>query len=50
MGVLGAYFENVPVGLLPATTDVTWVWAVMLLLSGLGVAGVSMLGKKRENE
>ena len=50
MGVLGAFFENVPTGLLPATNDMSVIWTAMSVLSAVGLAGVSVIGKKREDE
>ena len=50
MGVLGEYFEKVPTGLLPATSDATIIWTALSVLSGLGLAGTCVIGRRREDE
>ncbi|MBQ5698666.1 MAG: Cna B-type domain-containing protein [Lachnospiraceae bacterium] len=49
MGVLGAYFENVPTGLLPATSDINPFWMILMVISMIGLAVTSVLDKKRNN-
>ena len=49
MGVLGAYFENVPTGLLPATSDINPFWMILMVISMIGLAVTTVLDKKRNN-
>jgi len=39
--------EDVPLAELPATGDLALVWLALSLFSALGLASVTMLGKKR---
>lgn len=53
IGVLGAVEildDNIPLGVLPATGDASVVWMAFATLSALGMAGLSVTGKKREDE
>ena len=48
-GVLGAY-DQLPVGVLPATGDSALIWVLGMILSGLGLTGVNFKSKKRKNK
>lgn len=48
MGVLGAYFENVPTGLLPATGEPLSGWSILAIISAIGLAILTLFDKKRE--
>lgn len=42
--------EEVPLALLPATGDASALWMVLSALSGTGLVGVSILGRKKRDE
>ena len=42
--------EEVPLALLPATGDASALWMILSALSGTGLVGVSILGRKKRDE
>lgn len=49
MGVLGAYFENIPTGLLPATGVPLSGWSILAIISAIGLAILTLFDKKRKD-
>ena len=49
MGVLGAFFENVPTGLLPATGEHLSGWSILAIISAIGLAILTLFDKKRKD-
>ncbi len=51
VGVLGAFFEKglIPMAVLPATGDSSFVWTIVSIISAIGLALTALFDRKRKN-